>query len=134
MILTQNQQVLQNHIIMKTLLFFRFILAISLLPATLGAQSRASSKSHKATANYYAEFAELMHGAAATKPNLLTSSPSVNSFEAFVHYRKVLKGKAEDFLPYYEAQIASIRARCQCHVRQADDQLQGLQKLACQKM
>lgn len=117
---------------MKTIRFFRLVLALGLLPATLGAQSSASDKNHKATANYYAEFAELMHSEAAAKSALVTS-PSVNSFEAFVYYREVMKGRAEDFIADYEAMAASILNHVQCRVRQLGGQPQGLPSLACQK-
>lgn len=117
---------------MKTISFFRFVLAISLLPATLGAQSRASDKNHKATANYSAEFAELMHSEAAARSALVTS-PSVNSFQAFVHYRKVMKGRAEDFIADYEAIAVSTFNYVRGIVRQSGGQRRSLNNPACQK-
>jgi len=131
-ILTQNAQVSQNHIIMKTIRFFRFVLALSLLPATLGAQSRTNDKNHNEPVNYYAEFADLMHSEAAAKSAFVTS-PSVNSFDAFVYYRKVMKGKAEDFIADYEAMAVSTFNHFQRGVRQSGSRLQDIHKLACQK-
>ncbi len=117
---------------MKTISFFRLVLALGLLPATLGAQSSVSNKNHKATANYYAEFAELMHSETAAKSALVTS-PSVNSFDAFVYYREVMKGRAGDFIADYEAMAASILNYVQCRVRQLGGQPQGLPNPACKK-
>lgn len=117
---------------MKTIRFFRFVLALGLLPATLGAQSSAGDKDHNEPANYSAEFAELMHSEAATR-SALVSSPSVNSFQAFVHYRKVLKGRAENFIADYEAMAVSTFKHFLRSVRQSGSQPQGLHNLACQK-
>lgn len=117
---------------MKTINFFRLVLAFGLLPATLGAQSSASDKDHNEPANYSAEFAELMHSETAAKSALVTS-PSVNSFEAFVYYRKVMKGRAENFIADYEAMAVSTFNHFRCGIRQSGSQPQGLHNRACQK-
>ncbi len=115
---------------MKTIRFFRFVLALGLLPATLGAQS--SARGHNEPANYSAEFADLMHSEAAARSALMTS-PSVNSFQAFVHYRKVMKGRAEDFITDYEAMAASTFHYIRGIVRLSGGQRQSLNNPACQK-
>jgi hypothetical protein len=117
---------------MKTISFFRLALALCLLPATLAAQSRARDKDHNEPINYYAEFAELMHSEAAAKSALVTS-PSVNSFDAFVYYRKVMKGSAEDFIADYEAMAVSTLNYFRCRICQSTGRPQGLHKLDCQK-
>ncbi len=117
---------------MKTISFFRLVLALSLFPATLSAQSSARDKDHNEAANYYAEFVELMHSEAAARSALVTS-PSVNSFQAFVHYRKVMKGRAEDFIADYEAMAVSTFNHFRRGLRQPDGRAQGLHNPACQK-
>lgn len=115
---------------MKTISFFRLVLAFSLLPATLGAQS--SARGHNEPANYSAEFAELMHSEAAAKSALVTS-PSVNTFQAFVHYRKVMQGRAEDFIADYEAMAVSTFNYVRGIVRSSGSQRRSLNNPACQK-
>ncbi len=115
---------------MKTISFFRLVLAFSLLPAILGAQS--SARDHNEPANYSAEFAELMHSEAAARSALVTS-PSVNSFQAFVHYRKVMKGRAEDFIADYEAMAVSTFNYVRGIVRSSGGQRRSLNNPACQK-
>ena len=90
---------------MKSITFLLAALAIGLLPATLGAQSTTSKKVHDEPVNYYAEFAELMHGEMDAKAAPVATSHT-NRFPAFVHYREVMQGKAEDFPAYYETRWA----------------------------
>mgnify|MGYP001037844973 CR=1 FL=1 len=81
---------------MKSITFFLAVLALGLIPATLGAQTTATEP-----VNYYAEYADLMHGEMAAKAAPVTGAHT-SRFPAFVHYREVMKGKAEDFPAYYE--------------------------------
>ncbi len=86
---------------MKVITILLSALALGLLPATLGAQATTGEKAHSESVNYYAEFADLMHGEPNAKP-APAATPSANRFSAFVHYREEMKGRAEDFLAYYE--------------------------------
>ncbi len=86
---------------MKSITILRFILAIGLLPATLGAQSNTGNITQNEPVNYYAEFADLMHGEMDAKPAPVAAH-STNRFPAFVHYRAVLKGTPQGFFEYYE--------------------------------
>ncbi len=83
---------------MKAVTIFLSALAIGLLPATLGAQTATA---HNEPVNYYAEFADLMQREMDAEAAPVATSHT-NRFPAFVHYREVMKGKAEDFLTYYE--------------------------------
>jgi hypothetical protein len=86
---------------MKSITILLAALTISFLPATLHAQSSFCAGAQNEPVNYYAEFADLMHGEmdAKTAP---VAAPSARRFPAFVHYREVTQGKAEDFPAYYE--------------------------------
>lgn len=86
---------------MKTITIIHFVLALGLLPAILGAQTTANEP-----VNHYAEFADLMHGEVDAKPAPVAASHT-NRFPAFVHYREVMQGRAEDFPAYFEKMLAS---------------------------
>jgi hypothetical protein len=86
----------QKHQKMKVAILLRLVLAFGLFPAALGAQSPASE-----TANYFAEFADLMHAEMDAQATPVAATHT-NRFPAFVHFREVVKGKAEDFPAYYE--------------------------------
>ena len=85
---------------MKAITILLAALALGLLPATLGAQTNASEP-----INYYAEFADLMHGEMDARP-APDATPHTSRFPAFVHYREVMQGRAEDFPAYFEKMVA----------------------------
>ncbi|PSR12830.1 MAG: hypothetical protein C7N36_10410 [Bacteroidetes bacterium] len=78
---------------MKTIFF-----SIALL---LGIMTNVNAQDIYLPVNYYAEYADLLHTEMAAKAAPVGASHT-NRFPAFVHYREVMKGKAEDFLAYYE--------------------------------
>lgn len=84
---------------MKPITFLLLALAICFTPATLIAQNAP-----EAPINYYAEFADLMHGEMDAKPDPV-ATPHVSKFPAFIHYREVMNGRAEDFLAHYKTII-----------------------------
>jgi hypothetical protein len=86
---------------MKPITFLLIAWAIGLLPATLGAQANSNGP-----VNYYAEFADLMHGEMDAKVAPVATAHT-NRFPAFVHYREVMKDRAEDFLGFYEKMAAA---------------------------
>ena len=95
---------------MKTTPIFHLALTLCLIPATFYAQSNATDTLHAAPVNYYAEFADLMHGEMSVKAAPV-ATPSTEMFPAFVHYREVLKGQAENFPAYFETiAVASVPA------------------------
>lgn len=86
---------------MKIVALLRLVLVTSFLPAALGAQSPASENQPPEPVNYFAEFADLMHAEMDAQATPVAATHT-NRFSAFVHYREVVKGKAEDFPAYYE--------------------------------
>lgn len=95
---------------MKAITILRLVLAFGLLPITLGAQSIANDNSHNEPVNYYAEYADLMHGEMDAKPGPV-AIPYVNRFPDSVHYRTVMNGNTEDFLAYYDTiKVQSVPA------------------------
>ncbi|HFA49443.1 MAG TPA: hypothetical protein ENJ95_10560 [Bacteroidetes bacterium] len=88
---------------MKTITIIRLVLAIGILPAAVAAQPKTNEMPCGEPANYFAEFADLMHGEMGT---VLAPVPYVNIFPAFVHFREEMKGKAEDFPAYYKNKVA----------------------------
>lgn len=90
---------------MKSITILLSALAIGLLPATLGAQTATNDKVQIEPVNYYAEFADLMHGEMDAEPAPV-AAPSANRFPVFVHFREVMQGSTEDFLVYYETKMS----------------------------